>query len=103
MGRGIASKETHGLCKLKSCRVRFRKKNSVQLFCCREHKDTFYRRGQFPFEKMKDEIMRAVQAELAPLRARLEAIEKQAGLRGAVEASRRFERDVLNAGGGATA
>ncbi len=71
----IASKATYGLCKLKGCRVRFRKKNKRQTFCSTAHKEAFYRRGQFPFDRMADEIMKRVVVELDPLRARVSELE----------------------------
>ena len=77
MPRGVSKKRRFGLCKLKGCGLRFLKKNSKQLFCCREHKDAFHRRGQFPFERTKHEIMLAVEVELKPLRTRLERVERE--------------------------
>ena len=76
----IATEATYGLCKLKGCRVRFRKKNKRQAFCSKAHKESFYRRGQFPFDRMADEIMKRVATEIAPLRARVAELEAWADL-----------------------
>jgi len=82
------------------CNLAFVAKKRNQEFCCPEHQKAFWKHGVMPFEK----LMATVNAQLvAPLRARVDVLEQAIGLRGAVEAERHFERDVLNAGGGAAA
>lgn len=64
-----------GECRLPGCRIRYRKKRRDQKFCCRKHKDLFYKVGHFPIEKLIDEITRLIRPELDALRVRLTALE----------------------------
>ena len=97
--------------KCKYCRMEFQPKQKHQEFCEPSHKKMFWKRGSLPFQKMMDAARREarliVETALAPLRARVEALEyamiRGGGLRGTVEAERRFEREVLNAGSERTA
>lgn len=71
-----------------------------QTFCSRAHNKAFWQHGTLPFEKLVLKIDRDL---VAPLRARLDALEKSQGIAAAVAVEREHTRDVLNAGGGAAA
>ena len=76
-------------------------------FCKETHRKLYWRYGSQSIGKVAERIERdmrkLIASELAAVHARLDALEAKDGLRGAVDAARRFSRDVLNAGGGAGA
>lgn len=53
---------------------RARSAGSPQLFCCKQHRCDYHRRGALPFEKLVDDVTKRI---APPLIERMEALEKR--------------------------